>query len=130
MERPDLWERTEDVVGLDCDLLLAVANTGAKNLKTVPWDKVMEAVPGHLPAFLKSRLRGLTRQHIDKDNDLHEKVEQILHNIKNGKTLSTGSSKRSGQRDRIVERTRERNAELIEYYQYLLSRNKKDCNAN
>ena len=130
LERPDLWERTEDVVGLDCDLLLAVANTGAKSLKTVPWDKVMEAVPGHLPAFLKSRLRGLTRQHIDKDNDLHEKVEQILHNIKNGKTLSTGSSKRSGQRDRIVERTRERNAELIEYYQYLLSRNKKDCDAN
>ena len=130
LERPDLWERTEDVVGLDCDLLLAVANTGAKNLKTVPWDKVMEAVPGHLPAFLKSRLRGLTRQHIDKDNDLHEKVGQILHNIQNGKTLATGSSKRSGQRDRIVERTRERNAELIEYYQYLLSRNKKDCDAN
>ena len=112
------------LVGLDCDLLRAVAETGAKSLQTVPWDKVMEAVPGHLPAFLKSRLRGLTRQNNEAANNLNEKVEQILHNMQAGKALSTGSSKRSGRRMKRMETTIERNANLIEYYQRLISRNK------
>ena len=124
LERPDLWETTDALVGLDCDLLRAVAETGAKSLQTVPWDKVMEAVPGHLPAFLKSRLRGLTRQPNEAANNLNEKVEQILHNMQAGKALSTGSSKRSGRRMKRMETTMERNANLIEYYQRLISRNK------
>ena len=81
-------------------------------------------MPGHLPAFLKSRLRGLTRQNNEAANNLSEKVELILHNMQNGKALSTGSSKRSGRRMKRMETTVERNANLIEYYQRLISRNK------
>jgi len=122
LQQPDLWETTEALVGLDLDLLLAVAETGATSLGEVPWDKVMQDVPGHLPAFLKNRLRGLTRQQSETATNLNEKVSQILENMRQGRTLK-GGNKRKGIRENKLRKTQERNAELIRDYQYLISRN-------
>ena len=122
LQQPQLWETTEALVGLDLDLLVAVAETGATSLQEVPWDKVMQDVPGHLPAFLKNRLRGLTRQQSETGTNLNDKVCQILHNMKQGRTLK-GTEKRTGIREHRLRKTRERNADLIQHYQYLISRN-------
>ena len=122
LQQPDLWETTEALVGLDLDLLVAVAETGAKSLREVPWDKVMEAVPGRLLAFLKNRLRGLTRQQSETATNLNDKVCQILENMRQGKNLK-GTDKRKGIRESKLRKTQERNADLIQYYQYLISLN-------
>ena len=122
LQQPDLWETTEAIVGLDLDLLLAVAETGATSLGEVPWDMVMQDVPGHLPAFLKNRLRGLTRQPSETATNLNEKVSQILDNMRQGRTLK-GTDKRKGIREQKLRKAQERNADLIQHYQFLISRN-------
>ena len=121
--QPELWETTDALVGLDMDLLMAVAETGAKSLQEVPWDRVMQDVPGHLPAFLKNRLKGLTRQASETANNLNEKVCQTLENMRQGRTLKGGLKKRTGIRENKLRKTRERNADLVEHYQHLISRN-------
>ena len=122
LQQPDLWETTEALVGLDLDLLVAVAETRAKSLREVPWDKVMEAVPGRPLAYLKNRLRGLTRQQSETATNLKDKVCQILENMRQGKNLK-GTDKRKGTRESKLRKTQERNADLIQYYQYLISTN-------
>ena len=120
--QPELWETTEALVGLDLDLLMSVAETGAKSLQEVPWDKVLQDVPGHLPAFLKNRLKGLTRHKSESADNLNEKVREILENMRQGRTLK-GTVKRTGIRENKLRKARERNADLIQHYQYLISRN-------
>ena len=121
--QPGLWETTEAIVGLDLDLLMAVAETEAKSVQEIPWEKVVQDVPGHLPAFLKNRLKGLTRQPSETANDLNDKVRQILENMRQGKNLK-GGEKRTGIRANKLQKTRERNADLVQFYQNLISKNK------
>ena len=123
LQQPEFWETTEALKYLDFDLLTAVADTGARSLVEVPWDRVKQEVPGHLPAFLKNRLRGLTRQQSETASNLHDKVCQTLQNMKQGTTLGKGLEKRKGSREISLRKTQERNASLVEYYQYLISKN-------
>ena len=123
LQQPELWETTEALKLLDFDLLTAVADTGARSLVEVPWDRVKQEVPGHLPAFLKNRLRGLTRQQGETASNLHDKVCQTLQNMKQGTTLGKGLDKRTAIREDKLRKTQERNASLVEYYQYLISKN-------
>ena len=62
MENPENSKSVEAMEALDMDLLMAVRDTGAKDVKDISWEKVLQALPGNaLPgnqlAFLKSRLK-------------------------------------------------------------------------
>ena len=81
-----------------------------------------QALPGHLPAFLKNRLRGLTRQQTGETaTNLHDKVQISLNNMRLGKNLA-GTEGRSSVRESRLKKAQERNADLIQYYQDLISR--------
>ena len=119
--QPELWEGGA-FANLDHNLLVAVAETGAKSLQEVPWDKVMQGMPGHQPAFLKNKLKGLTRQQTGSASNLNEKVSQIIQNMRDGKSLA-GSSKQTGRREANMAKKSEQNGDLIDHYRYLISNN-------
>ena len=120
--QPQLWETPEALENLDHDLLVVVAETGATSLKGIDWGQVMEKLPGHLPAFLKNRLKGLTRHQSETADNLNDKVREILENMRQGRTLK-GTVKRTGIRENRLRKAQERNADLIQHYQHLISRN-------
>ena len=81
------------------DLLMAVRDTGAKDVKEIPWETVLQALPGNQLAFLKRRLKTLTKQNRKKAPTLTDKVNLALTNLSLGKSVrgteNPGKSKTS-----------------------------------
>ena len=47
MENPEIWESVEAMEALDMDLLMAVRDTGAKNVRDISWERVLQALSGN-----------------------------------------------------------------------------------
>ena len=121
MENPEISESVEAMEGLDMDLLMAVRDTGAKNVKEINWERVLQALPGNQLAFLKSRLKTLTKQPSEEAPTLTDKVNLALTNLSLGKSVS--GKENPGWSKAKMKAAQEKNAGLIEYYEYLM-----ECN--
>ena len=86
MENPEISESVEAMEALDLDLLMAVRDTGAKNVKEISWERVLQALPGNQLTFLKSRLKTLTKQPSEEAPTLTDKVNLALTNLSLGKS--------------------------------------------
>ena len=47
MENPENSESVEAMEALDMDLPMAVTDTGAKNVKEISWERVLQALSGN-----------------------------------------------------------------------------------
>ena len=47
LENPEISEPVEAMEALDMDLLMAVRDTGAKDVKEIPWERVLQSLPGN-----------------------------------------------------------------------------------
>ena len=47
LENPENSESVEAMEELDIDLLMAVRDTGAKNVKEISWERVLQALSGN-----------------------------------------------------------------------------------
>ena len=118
LENPEISESVEAMEALDMDLLRAVRDTGAKDVKEISWEKVLQALPGNQLTFLKSRLKTLTKQPSEEAPTLNDKVNLALTNLSLGKSVS--GKENPGKSKASMKAAQERNAGLIEYYEYLM----------
>ena len=121
MENPEISESVEAMEALDLDLLMAVRDTGAKNVKEISWERVLQALPGNQLTFLKSRLKTLTKQPSEEAPTLTDKVNLALTNLSLGKSVS--GKENPGWSKAKMKAAQEKNAGLLEYYEYLM-----ECN--
>ena len=47
LENPENSESVEAMEALDMDLLMAVRDAGAKDVKEIPWERVLQALSGN-----------------------------------------------------------------------------------
>ena len=118
LENPENSKSVEAMEALDMDLLMAVRDTGAKNVKEIAWERVLQALPGNQLAFLKRRLKTLTKLNSEEAPTLTDKVNLALTNLSLGKSVS--GKENPGWSKAKMKAAQERNAGLIEYYDYLM----------